>query len=118
MAKKLEKVIEGSIVSLKIVALDKELKFDFNDLPEAIRDKFGPFGLGHKLGDAAAGKDAEEIEASVVKVWEGLEKGDWSVRAPAGPKVSKKAITDGIANLDPEEADAAKALLAKLGIVL
>ena len=118
MAKKLEKSIEDTIVKLNIVALGKVLEFDFLTLPQAIQDKFGPFGLGHKLGDAAAGKGAEEIEASIIKVWEGLEKGDWSVRAPAGPKVSKKAIADGIAGLDEDEANAAKALLAKLGIVL
>ena len=118
MAKKLEKSIEGSVVKLKVVATGNTLEFDFLSLPEPIQEKFGPFGLGHKLGDAAAGKASEEIENAINKVWEGLEKGDWSVRIPAGPKVSKKTIADGIAGLDEAEASAAKALLEKLGITL
>jgi len=34
------------------------MTFDFNTLPKDIRVKFGPFGLGHKLGDSAAGREA------------------------------------------------------------
>ena len=118
MAKKLEKSIEGTVVKLKVISTDTTLECDFATLPQDIQDKLGPFGLGHKLGDAAAGKDDAEIETAIMKVFEGLEKGDWSVRAPAGPKVSKKAISDGIAGLDEAEASAAIALLKKLGITL
>jgi hypothetical protein len=54
-AKKLEKVIEGSVVKIKEVVTGADMAFDFTKLPVDVQTKFGPFGLGHKLGDAAAG---------------------------------------------------------------
>lgn len=115
--KKLSKDIEGSLV--KITALEGnlgEMVFDFNSLPEEIRTNLGPFGLGHKLGDAAAGKSGAEAEEAINKVWEGLMGGDWSVRAPAGPRVSVKALGDKVSSLSPDEQEAAKALLSQLGV--
>ena len=92
------------------------MEFDFMQLPKDIRVKFGPFGLGHKLGDSAAGKSGAEAEESINKVWEGLMSGDWTTRAPAAPKLTKKNIAEGLGNLSGDEAEAARALLAKLGI--
>ena len=89
------------------------------DLPPDIQSRLGPFGLSHKLGDAAAGKEGAEIDAAIEKVAKGLMNNDWSVRAPAGPRgVSKKALIEKIEGLGEEEANEAKALLAKLGVEL
>lgn len=115
--KKLAKEIEGSIVSITVDG-GAPMQFDFAALPKDIRVKFGPFGLGHKLGDSAAGKSGAEAEESINKVWEGLMAGDWTTRAPAAPKLTKKNIAENLGNLSEDEAAAAKALLEKLGIKL
>ena len=113
--KKLAKEIEGSVVKISVDG-GSPMEFDFMQLPKDIRVKFGPFGLSHKLGDSAAGKSGAEAEESINKVWEGLMSGDWTTRAPAAPKLTKKNIAEGLGNLSTDEAEAAKALLAKLGI--
>ena len=113
--KKLAKEIEGSVVKISVDG-GSPMEFDFMQLPKDIRVKFGPFGLSHKLGDSAAGKSGAEAEESINKVWEGLMSGDWTTRAPAAPKLTKKNIAEGLGNLSSDEAEAAKALLAKLGI--
>lgn len=119
--KKMSKEIDYEANSVKIVVVDGvkgEMVFNFADLPADIQTKFGPFGLGHKLGDAASGTSGEEAEAAIEKVWEGLVKGDWTVRAPAAPKLDKKNVMERLANMDPEKQEAAKALLASLGFNL
>ncbi len=113
--KKLAKEIEGSVVKISVDG-GSTMEFDFMQLPKDIRVKLGPFGLGHKLGDSAAGKNGAEAEESINKVWEGLMSGDWTTRAPAAPKLTKKNIAEGLGNLSGDEAEAARALLAKLGI--
>lgn len=112
MAKKLTKEIVGTVVNITSEGVAKS--FDFAALPADIQSKFGPFGLGHKLGDAAAGKEGVEIFAAIEKVWEGLEKGDWSVRAPAGEKVNVKTLLSSVDGLDAsdEEKDRLRAILA------
>ena len=113
--KKLAKEIEGHLVKITVQG-GSEMVFNFDDLPADIQDKLGPFGLGHKLGDAAAGKDGDEAVEAINKVFEGLKGGDWSVRAPAGPRVSVKALADKVSTLDPASQDAARALLTSLGV--
>lgn len=115
--KKLAKEIEGSIVSITVEG-GIPLQFDFATLPKDIRIKFGPFGLSHKLGDAAAGKAGAEAEEVIKKVWEGLMSGDWTTRAPAAPKLTKKSIAENLGNLDEASQAAARELLAKLGIII
>lgn len=115
--KKLGKGIEGSIVTITVAGHEPKT-YDFNELPEDIRAKFGPFGLGHKLGDSAAGKSGTEAVEAIDKVWEGLMSGDWTTRAPAAPKLTKKSISEAMDNLDDDQKEAAAALLAKLGITL
>lgn len=115
--KKLAKEIEGSVVKISVEG-GVPMEFDFTTLPKDIRVKFGPFGLGHKLGDAAAGKSGAEAEEAINKVWEGLMSGDWTTRAPAAPKLTKKSIAENLGNLDEAQQQAAKDLLAKLGINL
>ncbi len=116
--RKLQKGIEGNVVTIKEASTESELVFDFGTLPTEIQGKLGPFGLGHKLGDAAAGKEGQEAVDAINKVWEGLMNNDWSVRAPAGEKVSKSSIIGKIGALSDEEQAAAKELLAKLGVNL
>lgn len=94
------------------------MEFIFKSLPQKIQELFGPFGLGHKLGDAAAGRSGKDAEASILKVWEGLMKGDWTVRAPAAPKISLSEVAANFGKLNPKEQATAKALLASLGITI
>jgi hypothetical protein len=118
MAKKLEKKIEGNTVTITEDTTKKVLTFDFSTLPADIQTKFGPFGLGHKLGDAAAGKVGQEAVDSIDKVWKGLMAGDWSVRAPQGEKVSVKSLQDFYMAAQGKEKMVAKSLLEKLGVKL
>jgi len=119
MAKrKLEKEINGSVVTFKEVITGKTLSYDFAKLPKEIQSKFGPFGLGHKLGDSAAGRKGQEAVDAISKVWKGLMESNWSVRAPAAPKLSKKDLVDKISGMSEKEAKAAKDLLSKLGIAV
>lgn len=118
MAKKLSKKIEGSIVTLTEETLKKELIHDFSKLPQGIQEKLGPFGLGHKLGDSAAGKKGQDAVDAIEKVWKGLMEGDWSVKAPAGEKVSVKSLQDFYTSAQGKEKAIAKGLLEKLGIKL
>jgi len=118
--KKLDKHLkEGAPNVIVITVLDGAqgpMEFDFYALPETIQNKLGPFGLSHKLGDSAAGKKGSEAEEAITKVFAGLMGNDWSVRAPAAPKVSTKTITDNLGTLSSEEQAAAMAVLKKLGI--
>lgn len=115
--KRLSKVIEGKILTITEGKTGEVMKFDFGKLPKAIQESFGPFGMSHKLGDAAAGKKGQDAVDSINKVWEGLMAGNWSVRAPAAPKVTKKAIIGKLEEM-PEgpEKEVAKKLLADLGL--
>jgi hypothetical protein len=117
-SKKLAKAIEGNVVTIIEAISGRKLVFDFTTLPKPIQEKLGPFGLGHKLGDAAAGKSGEEAVSSIQHVWDGIKKGDWSTRAPAGVKIDKKALEEKVKGLPPAEAAIAAALLKKLGIIL
>jgi len=116
--KKLEKdLTEHPLVKITAMGGNQgQVVYDFTDLPEDIQSKLGPFGLGRKLGDAAAGKKDTEAEEAIARVWEGLMAGDWSVRAPAAPKVSLKAIVDNYEMLTDEEKATAKELLSNLGM--
>jgi hypothetical protein len=117
MAKKLAKEIVGTVVKITEVITKTAMEFDFNKLPKAIQEKLGPFGLNHKLGDAAAGCSGKEAVESIKKVWEGLAKGDWSVRSAPGEKVSLSAVEAQIAALPEKEQAAARALMTKLGLI-
>lgn len=117
--KKLSKDASGVVVKITVLGGQKgEMLFDSATLPQNVRDHLIPFGLGHKLGDSAAGSDGVDAETAIQKVWEGLQKGDWSVRAPAAPKVSLNDIKSNLANLSGPEKDAATALLKSLGITV
>lgn len=115
--KKLAKEIIGTVVKIKEMVTNTEMSFDFAKLPKEIQEKLGPFGLNHKLGDAAAGCAGQEAVDSIQKVWKGLTEGNWAVRGAKGESVSVSALNSGIDKLPPKEAEAARALLLKLGIL-
>jgi len=115
--KKMTKVIDGTVVTITILeGTNGAVDYDFSKLPADIQAKLGPFGLNHKLGDSAAGKTGVEAEEAVQKVFAGLLEGDWSVRAPAAPKVSTKTIATNLESLSEKEQNAAIAVLTRLGI--
>lgn len=117
-AKRMTKVIEGTVLKIKEIESNTDRAYDFVKLPQDIRIKFGPFGLSHRIGDAAAGKKGKEAIEAMDKVWNGLVAGNWTVRAPAGEKLTKKGLTDKIDQMNPKEQTAARALLEKLGLSL
>jgi len=118
-AKKLTKDLTtkpGSVIITVAGGEEGPMTFDFSRLPQPIQTKFGPFGYGHKLGDSAAGRAGKDAEAAIMKVQDGLMKGDWSVRAPAAPKISVAEVATNYSKLAPKEQEVAKKLLASLGI--
>ncbi len=116
--RRLSKSIDGQILTIAEALTETEMKFDFTELPEEIQSLFGPFGLSQKLGDSAAGKKGQEAVDSIMKVWEGLKAGNWTVRAPAAEKVSKKSILGKYEELpEGKEKEMAAELLKKLGIM-
>ncbi len=117
-ARRMEKAIEGTILKIKEVESNTNREYDFKKLPPEIQTKFGPFGLSHRIGDAAAGKKGKEAVEAMDKVWKGLMEGNWTVRAPAGEKLTKKGLLDKVDQMNPKEQAAAKALLEKLGLSL
>ncbi|MFA5458934.1 MAG: hypothetical protein WC261_15030 [Synergistaceae bacterium] len=106
--KKLTKVIEGTVLTITEGITNTVIKVDFAKLPENIKANLGPYGLSQKLGDAAAGKEGQEAVDSIMKIKEGLEKGDWTVRAPAAEKINKKDIVEKFNAMAPQQ----KAVLA------
>lgn len=112
-----KEITEDGIVKIEVIGGTKGvMEFNHKDLPEVTSEKLPPFAVSHKLGDSAAGKAGVEAEEAITKVWEGMMAGDWSVRAPATPKVSVKALVDKMQSL-PEEAQAqARQLLESLGV--
>ena len=117
MAKKLSKEIEGTKVTLTEVTTNTILTFDTAKLSAEIQAKLIPFGAGHKLGDAAAGKEGQEAVDSINKVWEGLLAGNWSVKAPASEKISASALVamyNSITNA--KDRTVARGMLEKVGL--
>lgn len=90
--------------------------FDFGTLPKNIQKQLGPFGLGHKLGDSAAGKAGLDAEEAIQATWKGLMEDKWTVRVPATPKVSLAEVAGNYDKLSEKEKKTAQALLASLGI--
>jgi hypothetical protein len=116
--KKLGKSVsyENNTVTIDVLGGSGTKHYCSDDLPEPIQQKLCPFGLGHKLGDAAAGKEGMVAEEAIEKVWQGLMANDWSVRAPATPKVSLKELEANYLKMDEADQAIAKSLFEKLGI--
>ena len=117
-AKRLTKVIDGTVLKIQEIESGESRNYDFAQLPADIQTKFGPFGLSHRIGDASAGKKGKEAVEAMDKVWNGLMDSNWTVRAPAGEKLTKKGLTDKIELMSPKEQKAAKELLQKLGLAI
>ncbi len=115
--RKLIKAVEGTVVRIKEVTTGTEMAFDFALLPEDIKAKLGPFGLSHKLGDAAAGEVGQGAVDSINKVWDGLLDGNWAVRGTRGESVSMSAVQSGIEKLPEKEQIQARRLMLKLKIL-
>jgi len=120
--KKLTKEVyleNGGGVKITVLGGEKgEMDFPFSAYPATIQTNLGPFGEGHKLGDAAAGRAGVDAEAAIIKVNEGLLAGDWTTRAPAVPKVKVTDIVANYLNMTDKEKKVAGPLLAALGIDL
>lgn len=119
MPKKLEKDLAtkpGKVLIRAFQGKKGQMEFDPATLPKEVREKLLPFGLSHKLGDAAAGKDGADAEEAILKVWEGLKSGDWTVRAPAAPKVTKKQLSENLEKMDPKKREEAKKMLEAMGL--
>jgi hypothetical protein len=114
--RKLTKEIEGTKIILNVVSVDEALTFTLDQFSPDIQEKLAMYGISQKLGDAAAGKDGQEAVDAINKVAEGLIKGDWTIRAPAAPKVTKAQINENLSNMSDKDRAAAEELLKKLGI--
>lgn len=116
--KKLKKDLsEAGLVKITVDGGTKgQMVFDFALLPKTIQKALGPFGLGHKLGDSAAGKAGTEAEEAINTTWAGLMEDKWTVRVPAAPKVSLAEVAGNYEKLSDKEKKTAQALLASLGI--
>ena len=106
--KKLSKSFEGTVLTITEAGTGTQIVVDYNDFSDTIKLNLGLHGLSQKLGDAAAGREGQEAVDSIMKVKEGLEKGDWSVRVPAAPKVNTKLIMERFNAMSAEN----KAILA------
>lgn len=122
MAKKLGKKVEGTDVIFQLQ--DEDLTFNSADLPQEMQNRLVPFGLGHKLGDAAAtAKTPEEAKTAIQRVWDGMMESKWSTRTAAepgekAPKLTKSAILANLEKLPEDQREAAKAFLATLGFTV
>lgn len=116
--KKLSKVINGNVLTITDSETKTILNFDASTLPEAIQKLLMPYGLSQKIGDAAAGKTGQVAVDAMKKVWEGLQKNDWSVRVPKGDTVSVNEVLAKV-NAMPEGKEKAQYmdLLKKVGII-
>lgn len=119
--KKLSKDLATKPGTVIITVQDGEkgaMEFPFDKLPKTIQEKFGAFGYGHKLGDSAAGRKGVDAEAAIMKVNEGLMNGDWSVRAPAAPKINIAELVTNFGKLSPKEQTVAKKFLGGIGLAI
>ena len=117
-SKKLSKVAEGTKLTISEGLTGQVLIFDYAGLSAEIKDKLLMHGFSQKLGDAAAGKEGQEAIDAINKVYDGLVKGDFTVRVPAAEKVTKKSIMDKFNEMpDGKEKKMAEALLKNLGIL-
>jgi hypothetical protein len=117
--RKVKKTVNKDSVVIEVLGgIRGEMTFPLSELPAGVLEQLPAFGLGHKLGDSAAGCTGSEAEESISSTWDAMTKGEWSVRQPSQPKVTISSIKAGLENLSPEERAAAEATLKALGISL
>lgn len=119
--KKLTKVFDEKNPDLLIITemvTNTVIKIDISKYPREIQHNLFKHGVLQKLGDAAAGRSGQEAVDSINKVQVGLMAGNWAVRAPAAPKISKAALSEAMAEMSPQDAKKAADLMKKLGVTI
>lgn len=76
--------------SVTFVRAGLTVTYSMIDFTSEIIAELCEHGLVQKIGDAAAGKPADEAKPAMDKVWDALRRGDWGVRR------APKADDDGI----------------------
>ena len=115
--RRLNKVIEGNVLTLTVRENGDVFTIDASELTDDMKHRGLMFGLSEKIGNAAAGKtDATDISNAIKKVIEGIINNNWAVRAPAGPKITLTTIKSTLAESTPEEAQELKDMLSKFGV--
>lgn len=107
-SKKLGKAFEGNVLVVT-TGTGTVVKFDMAPLSKIVNDWLLKHGFSQKIGDAAAGKEGKEAVESMQKVYDGLVKGDLTVRAPKTEKINKADVAAKFNALDAAQ----KAILAK-----
>jgi hypothetical protein len=103
------------VLKLKIVESNEVITVDVLKLPGEIQDHLKVSGAGHKLGDAAAGKEGpDEIKAAILHVLKGLEENKWTTRAPAGSKITKATIEEAAKTMDPKDRAVIENMMKKI----
>jgi hypothetical protein len=114
--KRLNRSLEGRVLTFEIIETGEEIEFDIDKCSEEIVEKLTVHGAWQKLGDSAAGKMGQDIVDSITKVRDALYNGEFNVKQEAGSKITKKQLSDSLANMSPEEAENARKTLASMGI--
>ncbi len=114
-----KRVMERNWEELTITILGKE--YDFNTIPQDMKDKCAFLGFGTKLVDNLAGMKAyssEEKTGKVDKVFNSLLEGNWRVPGEGGSSSAKKErekIMEAYKNADAENRIALAKCLAGQG---
>lgn len=110
--------MDKKVLTIEVIGGQKGvITFNPKELKDpAILEYLPLLALNHRLGDAAAGRSGVDAEKAIVAVWEGLKKGELTVRAPAKPKVAVEDVKTNLEKLSPAERKAAEAVLKSLGI--
>ncbi len=111
---------ETMVVIIEVVGVESgPIEYPLPELNQDIVDQLALHGLSQKLGDAAAGKDGKDAEDSIAETWANLKEGKFRGERAGGERMpSKKAMASTLETLSPDEQEAARAALARLGITL
>lgn len=119
MAKaKLKKTVEGAFMTVEVLETGDKLIMNTDRLSEDIRNQLTLRGLDNRVTSAAVGKEGEAVFTAMEAVWEALVAGKMSARRSSTKKIDTVQLLEHLNNLDPEEAETARATLSSLGIEL
>lgn len=96
------------------------LVVDVNAFSDEIKTKCMLHGASAKIGDSAAGcTELSDSYDAIKDTIDNLISGKWVFRKAGGaPKITKSSIKDAFENLTPQEKEASREFLKKLGISL